>query len=70
MMKKFLLASAVLMLSCSAMAHERVVRPASLPPQQTTSRDAAQMVFRYNDLPEEAFSIPQATPGVSVVYAQ
>ncbi len=68
MMKKFLLASAVIMLSCSAMAHERVVRPANLPPQQTTSRDAAQMVFRYNDLPEEAFSIPQATPGVSVVY--
>lgn len=68
MMKKFLLASAVIMLSCSAMAQERVLRPASISPQQTTSRDAAQMVFRYNDLAEEAFSIPEATPGVSVVY--
>lgn len=67
MMNKTLLTSAILVLSGTAMANVRVARPANLPPQDTRA-EASQMVFRYNDVPEEAFNIPEATPGVSTVY--
>lgn len=66
-MKKTLLVAATLLVCGTAMANVRVARPATLPPRETRG-DAAEMVFRYNDVPEEAFNVPEATPGTSMVY--
>lgn len=70
MMKKVLLLSVLSLMAASVVANVRVTRPANLPEQEASQTRASQeLVFRYNDAPEEAYNMVEATLGVSRVYA-